>query len=60
VDIQESLNDFYEFQSSTSTPIAVTVSAVPELGTFGMLLAGAGLMGAVARRRKNNVSHVTA
>ncbi|MFA9217980.1 MAG: PEP-CTERM sorting domain-containing protein [Sphingomonadaceae bacterium] len=32
--------------------VSVTVSAVPEPETYAMLLAGIGLMGAVARRRK--------
>jgi hypothetical protein len=35
---------------STGSPIP-TVSAVPEVETFAMLIAGLGLMGAVARRR---------
>jgi hypothetical protein len=32
---------------------AVTISAVPEPETYAMLLAGLGLMGAIARRRRN-------
>jgi hypothetical protein len=32
----------------------VTVSAVPEPATYGMLLAGLGLVGAVARRRSTS------
>lgn len=32
----------------------VNVSAVPEPETYGMMLAGLGLMGLMARRRKNN------
>lgn len=32
----------------------ITVSAVPEPATYGMMLGGLGLMGLVARRRKQN------
>ena len=32
----------------------ITVAAVPEPESYAMLLAGLGLMGAIARRRKNN------
>jgi hypothetical protein len=32
----------------------LTISAVPEPETYAMLLAGLGLMGAIARRRRNN------
>ena len=38
------------FDTTTRT---VTISAVPEPETYAMLLAGLGLMGAIARRRRN-------
>ncbi len=52
VDIQESLNDFYEFPGSSSNPLMVSVSAVPELGTLGLLLAGVGVLGARVRSQR--------
>ena len=42
--------------SLTVTPIASQVTAVPEPETYAMLLAGMGLIGAVVRRRKNDVA----
>ena len=35
---------------------SVTLAPVPELDSYAMLLAGLGLMGAIARRRKNNAA----
>ena len=35
---------------------SMTISAIPEPGTFAMMLAGLGLMGFIARRRKQNAA----
>jgi hypothetical protein len=44
---------FTVYTHPTQQDFLVTVTAVPEPETYAMLLAGLGLMGAVARRRKN-------
>jgi hypothetical protein len=45
---------YWDSNASDNTgSIAVSITSVPEPETYAMLLAGLGLMGAVARRRKN-------
>lgn len=39
------------FNPLTSTPLAISVTAVPEPESFAMMLAGLGVIGVVARRR---------
>lgn len=41
------------FSNGVTATVGATVSAVPEPETYAMLLAGLGLMGTIARRRKN-------
>jgi hypothetical protein len=47
---------FLSMQNSAYGPALdnVSVTAVPEPESYAMLLAGLGLMGAIARRRKQN------
>jgi hypothetical protein len=46
----------FTFYKSTGNQDFISVSAVPETETFAMMLAGLGLMGAIARRRKNKTA----
>jgi hypothetical protein len=42
----------FSFYKSSSNQDFVTVSAIPEVSTYAMMLAGLGLIGTIARRRK--------
>ena len=42
-----------ELNDGISESLTTVVTAVPETETYAMMLAGLGLMGSIARRRKN-------
>jgi hypothetical protein len=46
----------FTFYKSSAQQDFVTVTAVPEPATYGMMLLGLGMIGTIARRRKNNNS----
>jgi hypothetical protein len=55
-DILGDLKDHWRWGTSPFCDWPPVVSAVPEPDTYGMLLAGLGMMGWIARRKKQQVS----